>query len=130
MLKRFIRYYRPHRTIFILDMLASLLVALVGITYPIITREMLNELIPNREYRMIVFAGVGLLILYGAVSVLHQILEPKLVGKSLGLHPLLTLAASYVGFKAFGIVGMAVAPLLALLGKSLLCRDRADVSLD
>ena len=64
MLKRFIRYYRPHKTIFLLDMLASLLVALVGIVYPIITREMLNELIPNKQYRMIVFAGVGLLILY------------------------------------------------------------------
>ena len=64
MLKRFIRYYRPHKTIFILDMLASLLVALVGIVYPIITREMLNELIPNKEYRMIVFAGLGLLVLY------------------------------------------------------------------
>ena len=64
MLKRFIRYYRPHKTIFILDMLAALLVALVGIVYPIITREMLNELIPNKQYRQIVFAGVGLLILY------------------------------------------------------------------
>ena len=64
MLKRFIRYYRPHKTIFIMDMLASLLVALVGIVYPIITREMLNELIPNKEYRMIVFAGLGLLLLY------------------------------------------------------------------
>ncbi len=64
MLKRFVRYYRPHRLIFALDMLASLLVALVGIVYPIITREMLNELIPNKEYRKIVIAGIGLLILY------------------------------------------------------------------
>ena len=64
MLKRFISYYRPHKTIFVLDMLASLLVALVGIVYPIITREMLNELIPNKQYRMIVLAGIGLLLLY------------------------------------------------------------------
>ena len=64
MLKRFISYYRPHKLIFTLDMLASLLVALVGIVYPIITREMLNELIPNKQYRMIVIAGIGLLILY------------------------------------------------------------------
>ena len=64
MLKRFISYYRPHKTIFVLDMLASLLVALVGIVYPIITREMLNELIPGKQYRMIVFAGIGLLLLY------------------------------------------------------------------
>ena len=71
--------------------------------------------------------GAGLLILYGAVSVFHQILEPKLVGKSLGLHPLLTLAAGYVGFKLFGIVGMAAAPFAALLGKSLLCRQSPTV---
>ena len=64
MLKRFISYYRPHKTIFVLDMLASLLVALVGIVYPIITREMLNELIPHKQYRMIIFAGIGLLLLY------------------------------------------------------------------
>ncbi len=64
MLKRFIRYYRPHRLIFTLDMLAALLVALVGLVYPIITREMLNELIPNKEYRAIVIAGIGLLVLY------------------------------------------------------------------
>ena len=64
MLKRFISYYRPHRLIFTLDMLAALLVALVGIVYPIITREMLNDLIPNKNYRMIVISGVGLLLLY------------------------------------------------------------------
>ena len=64
MLKRFVSYYRPHKLIFTLDMLASLLVALVGIVYPIITREMLNDLIPNKQYRMIVYAGIGLLILY------------------------------------------------------------------
>jgi len=64
MLKRFIHYYKPHRRIFILDMLAALLVALIGITYPIITRKMLNELIPDRQYRLIVLFGAGLLVLY------------------------------------------------------------------
>ena len=64
MLKRFISYYRPHRLIFTLDMLAALAVALLGIIYPMITREMLNELIPNREYRLIVIFGVGLLVIY------------------------------------------------------------------
>ena len=64
MLKRFLSYYKPHKLIFTLDMLASLLVALVAIVYPIVTRTMLNDLIPNRNYRMIVVFGVGLLILY------------------------------------------------------------------
>lgn len=64
MLKRFVAYYRPHRLIFTLDMLAALTVALLGIIYPMITREMLNVLIPNREYRLIVIFGIGLLVIY------------------------------------------------------------------
>ncbi len=64
MLKRFIAYYKPHRTVFCLDMLASLAVALVGIVYPVVTRLMLNDLIPNRNYRMVVVFGLTLLGLY------------------------------------------------------------------
>lgn len=64
MLKRFISYYKPHRLVFTLDMLAALAVALVGIVYPVITRLMLNDLIPNRNYRMVVIFGVSLLVIY------------------------------------------------------------------
>ena len=64
MLKRFLIYYKPHLRIFVLDMLASMLVALIGIVYPMITRRMLNDLIPNQNYKMIVFAGLMLLGLY------------------------------------------------------------------
>ncbi len=64
MLKRFISYYKPHKLIFSLDMLASLAVALIGIIYPIVTRKMLNDLIPNKNYRMIVLAGILLLSIY------------------------------------------------------------------
>ena len=64
MLKRFLSYYKPHRVMFFFDMLASLAVASIGIVYPIITREMLNELIPNRQYRDIIFFGSLLLVLY------------------------------------------------------------------
>ena len=64
MLKRFISYYGPHKKLLFLDMAASLLVALIGVVYPIITREMLNELIPNEQYQLIVVAGLSLLLLY------------------------------------------------------------------
>lgn len=64
MLKRFLSYYKPHKLIFTLDMLASLLMALVGIVYPIMTRTMLNDLFPNREYKLIVLFGFGLLGIY------------------------------------------------------------------
>ena len=64
MLKRFLSYYKPHKKIFILDMLASLTMSVIAIFYPIITREMLNELIPNQKYKEIVIYGVGLLLIY------------------------------------------------------------------
>ena len=66
------------------------------------------------------YAGFGLLILYLVISLIRQVAEPKVLGKSLGLHPLLTLFATYVGFSLFGIVGMILAPIVALLGKRLL----------
>lgn len=64
MFRRFLSYYKPHKKLFVLDMLASLSVALLGILYPIVTRTMLNDLIPNRQYSMIIIAGVSLFVLY------------------------------------------------------------------
>lgn len=64
MLKRFLSYYKPHKVTFALDMLASLLMSVIAIFYPMITRKMLNELIPEERYREIVIYGVGLLIVY------------------------------------------------------------------
>ena len=64
MLKRFLHYYKPHKLIFTLDMLASFFMAMIAILYPIITRVMLNDLIPERKYRLIVLAGLGLLLIY------------------------------------------------------------------
>lgn len=64
MLKRFVAYYKPHMKIFIMDMLASLFVALIGIVYPMITRKMLNDFIPNEAYALIIAFGCCLLGLY------------------------------------------------------------------
>ena len=64
MLKRFIPYYKPHKLMFTLDMVASLLISLIGMVYPMVTNRMLNDLIPNRLYRDIVIAGVVVLGLY------------------------------------------------------------------
>lgn len=64
MLKRFLVYYKPYKTVFTLDMLASFFVALIGIVYPIVTRNMLNDFIPNKNYRLIVICGIVLLALY------------------------------------------------------------------
>ena len=64
MLKRFISYYRPHIVLFSLDMLASLLISVIGMVYPVMTNRMLNDYIPNKAYRSIIIAGVLVLVLY------------------------------------------------------------------
>ena len=64
MLKRFIHYYKPHYKMLTLDMLASLLISVIGMTYPIVTNRMLNDYIPNKMYSTIVIAGVIVLLLY------------------------------------------------------------------
>ncbi|WP_289286199.1 ABC transporter ATP-binding protein [Faecalibaculum rodentium] len=64
MLKKFISYYKPHKKLFFLDMSASLFISVIGMLYPIITRKMLNEWIPNQNIRYIVLFGSLLLFLY------------------------------------------------------------------
>ncbi len=64
MLKRFIGYYRPHKKLLAADLSASLLISLIGMVYPVITRKMLNEYIPGRMYTTIVIAGASVLALY------------------------------------------------------------------
>ena len=66
------------------------------------------------------FVGFGLLILFLVMSLIRQVAEPRVLGKSLGLHPLLTLFATYVGFVLFGLLGMILAPMVALLVKRVL----------
>ena len=75
LLRRFIAYYRPHKKLFSLDMTAALIVAVIGVVYPIITRTMLNDLIPNRNYRMIVVFGVTLLALYVIKMLLNYFIQ-------------------------------------------------------
>lgn len=75
LLRRFIAYYAPHKKLFAMDMTASLLVALIGVVYPMITRTMLNDLIPNRNYRMVVIFGVTLLCLYLIKMLLNYFIQ-------------------------------------------------------
>ena len=64
MLERFISYYKPHVKMLVFDLLASLMISVIGMVYPIVTNRMLNDYIPNRMYRTIVIAGIIVLALY------------------------------------------------------------------
>ena len=61
----------------------------------------------------------ALLGLYAAVTVIRTTLEPKLIGKQLGLDPLVTLVAIYGGYRLWGLMGMILTPLLAVAGAQL-----------
>ncbi|WP_283701217.1 ABC transporter ATP-binding protein [Clostridium perfringens] len=63
MLKRFIRYYKPYKKLFILDLLAAFLVSACDLFYPMITRNIINDVIPNKRIKLLfVFAIVLTLI--------------------------------------------------------------------
>lgn len=58
--------------------------------------------------------GVGLFVLYAVITVIRNIIEPKIVGEQIGLHPLVTLTAMYAGLRIFGFIGFILAPITVL----------------
>lgn len=79
-------------------------------------------LIPWALYSLItgnIGMGIGLIVLYAAITVIRQIIEPKLVAGQLGLSPIVTIAALYFGLKVFGVLGMFVTPILIIMLKLL-----------
>ena len=58
--------------------------------------------------------GVGLLGVYALVWLVRSVLEPRMVGKELGLDPLVTLLSVYAGLKLFGFVGILLAPVAVM----------------
>ncbi|MFD3445337.1 sporulation integral membrane protein YtvI [Microbacteriaceae bacterium 4G12] len=63
--------------------------------------------------------AIGLLILYIVVLVQRQVMEPKILSSNIGLHPLPTLIALFVGFKLFGFLGLIIGPVTLVLLKTL-----------
>lgn len=63
--------------------------------------------------------AVGLLILWGIMSIVRQFLEPKLVSNKLGIHPIFTLIAMYTGFKFIGVWGMVLGPIILIILKNI-----------
>ena len=62
--------------------------------------------------------GIGLLVLYVVITVIRQYIEPKIVGQTLGVNPLVTLMGLYFGLKIFGFIGMFLVPLAVMTVKA------------
>lgn len=63
--------------------------------------------------------GLGLFFLYLVITVIRNVLEPKLVGQQIGLHPIVMLLCMYVGVRLFGVIGLFVLPITILVIKYL-----------
>jgi len=61
------------------------------------------------------FVGVGMLVLAAVTTVVRQVIEPKILGDSLGVHPLVSLLSVYAGYKFFGFWGMILFPIGAVM---------------
>jgi len=68
--------------------------------------------------------AIGLAILYVIITVVRNVLEPKLVGKQIGLHPLVMLICMYVGVKVFGFTDLFILPIIAVIMKYLYDNDK------
>ena len=62
--------------------------------------------------------GIGLLVIYAVITVIRQYLEPKIVGDTLGVNPIITLAGLYFGLKLFGVLGMFIVPISVMTLKA------------
>ncbi len=62
--------------------------------------------------------GIGLMVAYIVITVVRQLIEPKIVSDKLGVHPFVTLIAMYMGFKILGLFGLIVGPVVMVIYKN------------
>ncbi len=73
MLRRFANYYKPHLGLFFLDLICALLISATDLVYPMVTRKMIDNVIPSKEISTIVYFAILLFVLYGVRMLLEYI---------------------------------------------------------
>lgn len=62
--------------------------------------------------------GIVLIVSYIILTFVRNLIEPKLIGKQVGIHPFVALLSIYIGLKLFGVIGIFLVPLAVILAKS------------
>lgn len=106
--------------------LAALLIAAIDILPLIGAGTVLLPWAAISFFRRDIMLGTGLVVLWGVITVIRQLAEPKIVGKSLGLPTLVSLFSMFAGFRLAGFVGMIAFPAFASLIFALLREARSD----
>ncbi len=99
--------------------LISFVIALIDII-PVLGTG--TVLIPWAVYSLItgkISMGIGLLVIYVIILVIRQIIEPRLVAGQVGLPPIVTIIAMYIGTKTIGVLGFFILPFVVILIKEL-----------
>ncbi|MEG2710853.1 MAG: sporulation integral membrane protein YtvI [Clostridia bacterium] len=109
--------------------------SLVGIDYAILFALIISMLdalpvlgtgtfvVPWAAYNLLIgdlHTGIGLLLVFAVVWTVRQLLEPHVVGDQIGIHPLLTLFAMYLGMRFMGVFGMILGPVTLIVVRNLL----------
>ena len=133
---RLIRYLTKKQVFFFLLLLAFLVVQVFAdVTLPTYTARIVEQMQAGEEALSILRTGgimlpwavitairgdiplaLSLLAVYVVVTIIRNIIEPKIVGAQLGLHPVVTLVSMFVGTQLFGVLGLFGFPIcLSLL---------------
>lgn len=83
-------------------------------------------LVPWSIYQLVfgdIRLAIGLAVLFALHEILRQFIEPKIIGKSLGIHPILSLILLYVGYCFFGFFGLLLIPLVSVIINTLINKD-------
>ncbi len=75
LLKRFVKFYKPHKKLFVVDMLCALLIAVFNLLYPYITKEIINNYVPNKLLNLLLAASGVLLAVYAVKALLNYVLQ-------------------------------------------------------
>ncbi len=75
LLKRFVKFYKPHKKLFVVDMLCALLIAVFNLLYPYITKEIINNYVPNKLLNLLLAAAGILLAVYAIKALLNFVLQ-------------------------------------------------------
>lgn len=75
MLKSFIHYYKPHWKLFVFDMVCALVAASCDLMYPVISRNIINTYIPDKNLRLILTWCVALLVIYLVQAIMQYFMQ-------------------------------------------------------
>ncbi|MBC5995728.1 ABC transporter ATP-binding protein [Romboutsia ilealis] len=75
MIKDFIKYYAPYKKLFFLDLLAAFLFSACNLVYPMITRDIMNDVVPNKDLRMLMIFGITLVVIFIFKAILNHFMQ-------------------------------------------------------